>query len=443
MLMEMIQLTGKQKNEHLRMLSSVFQWLIPKVNKITGTYFKRIFLLIATGMSFCFSQPYNIYFGDLHNHTKYSDGTGWPVEAFAQAKKGNADYLAVTDHSWWVGDEEWKWIGIDAEHATTATFCGIRGFEMTAGWGHMNVYNTQWFVPELPVTTFYNTLIKHPEAIAQWNHPDYGLEPGSPFLYYSPACDSIINLLEIYNGKRGMLFENQYRMALDKGWHVSPTANSDNHSATWITGYDFRTAILATSLLRDSLFDAMRKHRTYATMNRNLRIFFTVNDNIMGSVIRDSSSLIMKVNISDPDTTNNSERIAKVIVYCNFGRVVTEQTFSAFNVKWEYELNQPQIDQGSYYYLKVLNSDGDSAITAPVWIDGRKFVPGKPVVPPVPDRISRLLFDLQGRPVAYVNKLDARLLQHVSSGVYVHLDRKGRVSRERKILFLQNVDSGR
>jgi hypothetical protein len=441
--MEMIRLTGKQKKEHLEMYQLFgICLLLLNSNRITGTLLQRTFLLIIAGMFFCFAQPYTIYFGDLHNHTELSDGTGIPEVAFVQAKNGKADFLAVTDHSWY-HDPEWKRLGDAALNSTTATFCGIRGFEMTAGWGHMNVFNTQWYVGEQSIKTFYDMLVKHPEAIAQWNHPDYYMEPGSPFFYYSPASDSIINLLEIYNGKRGVLYEDEYRFALDKGWHVSPTANSDNHSATWITGYDFRTAILSSSLQRDSLLDALRKHRTYATMNRNLKILFTINDSIMGSVIHDSSSLLMKVSISDPDTNSNSERIARAIVYCNFGRVVTEQTFSAYSVKWEQELNQPQLDQGSYYYVKVLNSDGDSAITAPVWIDGKKFEPGKPVQPPPPDRITGLLFDLQGRQVAFVNNGDTRLLQLISSGVYVHQVRKGRTAKEHKILFMQSIGLNR
>jgi hypothetical protein len=437
--MEMIRLTGKQKKEYLEMYRSLRNcFLLIHSNRVTAILLQRTFLLIMAGMFFCFAQSYNIYFGDLHNHTGLSDGTGTPEGAFAQAKSGKADYLAVTDHSWY-GDVEWKRISEAALNFTTATFCGIRGFEMTAGWGHMNVFNTQWYVGELSIKAFYDTLVKHPEAIAQWNHPDYYMEPGSPFFYYSPACDSIINLLEIYNGKRGVLFEDEYRFALDKGWHVSPTANSDNHSATWITGYDFRTAILASSLQRDSLLDALRKHRTYATMNRNLKIIYTINNKIMGSVLHDSSSLLMKVSISDPDTNNNSERIARVIVYCNFGRVVTEKTFSAYNVKWEQELNQPQLDQGSYYYVKVFNGDGDFAITAPVWINGKKFEPGKPVQPPPPARITRLLFDLQGRQVAYINDRSTGLLRHISSGVYVHQVRKGRTAKEYKILFMQSA----
>ncbi|HEX2956474.1 MAG TPA: CehA/McbA family metallohydrolase [Chitinispirillaceae bacterium] len=413
------------------------------LNCDTRTLFQKTFLLVTVGMFFCFAQPWNIYFGDLHDHTSLSDGSGTPEGAFLQARNGKADFLAVTDHSWY-GDAEWKRIGEAAQNYTTSTFCGIRGFEMTAGWGHMNIFNTQWYTDALPIQAIYDTLAKHPEAIAQWNHPDYYMEPGSPFFYYSPVYDSIINLLEIYNGKRGVLYEKEYQFALDKGWHVGPTANSDNHSASWITGYDFRTAILAHTLQRDSLLDAMRNHRTYATMNRNLKIFFAINNSIMGSVIHDSSSLLMRVSVSDPDTIYNAERIARIIVFCNSGRVVAEKMFDAHTVDWEYELNQPRLYQCTYYYVKVINNDGDHAITAPVWIEGKWIEPDKPVQPPPPVKIDRFLFDLQGRQVALVDiNGDTRLPRNVSSGIYVQKEQKCQTTQEHKMLFIQNADSHR
>ena len=46
------------------------------------------------------SDTYNIYFGQLHSHTSYSDGAGTAREAFEHASKvKNLDFLAVTDHS--------------------------------------------------------------------------------------------------------------------------------------------------------------------------------------------------------------------------------------------------------------------------------------------------------------------------------------------------------
>jgi len=44
--------------------------------------------------------PYKVYFGSLHSHTSYSDGSGTPAEAFAYARDvGKLDFMAVTEHN--------------------------------------------------------------------------------------------------------------------------------------------------------------------------------------------------------------------------------------------------------------------------------------------------------------------------------------------------------
>ena len=40
--------------------------------------------------------PLNVYFGNLHSHTAYSDGTGTPREAYDHARtQGRIDFLAI------------------------------------------------------------------------------------------------------------------------------------------------------------------------------------------------------------------------------------------------------------------------------------------------------------------------------------------------------------
>ena len=71
-------------------------------------------------------------------------------------------------------------------------------------------------------------------------------------------------------------FEEGYIKALDAGWHVSPTGNSDIHQGCWITGYETRTAVLTDELTETKIYDAIRKHRTYATDDSNLLIDYKV-----------------------------------------------------------------------------------------------------------------------------------------------------------------------
>ena len=42
----------------------------------------------------------NVYFGNLHSHTSYSDGSGTPDEAFTHARDvARLDFLAITEHN--------------------------------------------------------------------------------------------------------------------------------------------------------------------------------------------------------------------------------------------------------------------------------------------------------------------------------------------------------
>ena len=46
------------------------------------------------------TPTYNLYFGDLHAHTSYSDGiAGYtPWDAYAMGRDSDADFMALTEH---------------------------------------------------------------------------------------------------------------------------------------------------------------------------------------------------------------------------------------------------------------------------------------------------------------------------------------------------------
>src|SRR5262245_14254422 len=42
----------------------------------------------------------NVYFGNLHSHTSYSDGSGTPEDAYRHARfEAHLDFLAITEHN--------------------------------------------------------------------------------------------------------------------------------------------------------------------------------------------------------------------------------------------------------------------------------------------------------------------------------------------------------
>ena len=137
---------------------------------------------------------YNLYFGDLHSHTSYSDGTGTPDEAFETARSAGADFLAITDHHYLLLDWEWADILRSADdHTVDGEFVAMAGYEyFLPGINEINIYGTVNMPPDaglIPEAYYkgdrmtggsffpwiYDWIAQEPGAIGQWNHPlSYG-----------------------------------------------------------------------------------------------------------------------------------------------------------------------------------------------------------------------------------------------------------------------------
>lgn len=333
---------------------------------------------------------YNIYFGQLHSHTNYSDGLGTVDEAYTYARdNAKVDFIAVTDHSNSLdnaststiteGSKSTEWVGghAAADKYTSESFVGIYGYEMTwsNGTGHMNTFNTQGFENRETakyknadgLKQYYDVLKQVPDSISQFNHPGSTFGDFNDFAYYDPQIDKQITLIEVGNGEGAIgssgyfASYEYYTRALDKGWHLSPTNNQDNHLGKWGNANTAKTVVLADSLTRENIYDAMRNMRTYATEDKNLRIKYTLNGEIMGTVFDSKpESVNIRVELEDPD----NEALGKVSVISNGGKVVASKVISSS--KDTVEFNFPS--EYSYYYIRVDESDKDIAVTAPVWI---------------------------------------------------------------------------
>jgi len=352
-----------------------------------------VFVLIAP----CFSAnvasarggkaptSYNLYFGDLHSHTSYSDGwEGTPWDAYAAAEAAGADYMAVTDHiGFWsaysaftITQDQWNDTLAAAAHYTSKYFAALTGYEtwLQGGCGEVNVYNVPAYPPQGSLgnkwdrpTAFYDWLAQQPGAVGQFNHPEYMTRDFEDFAYLTPQRDAAMGVLEVFNAK---LYEDSYVLALDKGWHVMPSANSDTHSPNWISGYDERTVLMAEKLTPYDLYAAMRAGRGYATLDKNLRISYTLNGEVMGSTLAQmAQTYTAAIHIEDPDGVP-SDAITLVEVVSDGGAVVASVPTHGMTV----DLTIPLASIGAhYYYIRISTASGidgapgATAWTAPVW----------------------------------------------------------------------------
>ena len=357
---------------------------------------------------------YQLYFGQLHSHTQYSDGSGTLDSALSYIRSlpasANVQFVAFTDHSNYFDSKNAPNVEAalydttlvkdsDASHSwktykdTIAQFnkdnagdmVAIGGFEMTwsGGPGHINTFNTPGIVSRNNSTLnnktddagmkAYYALLRQEEgknSISQFNHPGTTFGNFKDFNYWDPVIDSRMYMVEVGNGEgqigAGGYYPSyeQYIMALDKGWHLAPTNNQDNHKGKWGNANDARDVILTDSFTEEGIYAAIRALRMYATEDKNLELTYTVNGLMMGSRITEvPDKLNIEVTVNDPDA---SDSIAKVEVVANSGKVA---------YTWD---NAAQLKSGklsvtldpsySYYFIRVTQKDGDLAVTSPVWV---------------------------------------------------------------------------
>ena len=329
---------------------------------------------------------YNLYFGDLHTHTGYSDAyeDSTPWDAYKAAIAAGADFMAVTDHwaiwhdyeAWVMDSEEWTDELAAADYYTSKKFVAMAGYEayLLGHCGEINVYNVRDVPPAEPegykfdrLSNFYDWLAQTPGAIGQFNHPLYVSDNFLDFADYTPTRDIGMDIIEVYND---VLYEDSYIMALDAGWHLMPSANSDTHYSDWIAGNEMRTVLLAPSLTPDNLYAAMSACRGYATLDKNLRISYTLNGAVMGSVLAaDTSVYTASIRIEDPDRIK-SDAITLVEIVTDGGEVVASVHASGTTVDLIVTLSS---ESAHYFYLRVSTASplnggpGVTAWTAPVW----------------------------------------------------------------------------
>ncbi|BBI35649.1 hypothetical protein KCTCHS21_50480 [Cohnella abietis] len=350
------------------------------------------------------------YYGSLHAHTLNSDGQGTLAEAYTYARdQGKFDFFIVTDHSNSFdsatynvttdrninnyNDTNTAWLAGKkaATDAATPAYVTDYGYEMTwsGGPGHMNTFNTTGFVSRNNATlnsktsdaglqTYYQMLKGTPGSISMLNHPGATFGNFANFGYHDNAIDDKVTLVEAGNGEgavgSGGYFRSvdQFILALDKGWHVAPTNNGDNHKKGWGTSNTAATVVYTNDFSLSGIYTALHDRSVWSTENRDLDVTYHLNDGTetysMGAILNaPPATANITVTATNKNPGTSTSNIASVQLISSGGKIVNKQTYpvGTSNVDYTYSMTAPS---AGYYFVIITDNQGFLAVTAPIWL---------------------------------------------------------------------------
>jgi hypothetical protein len=341
---------------------------------------------------------YHIYFGYLHAHSELSlDASGRPEVAYQNARElGELDFFGLTDHGEyliiWPWQNKWQRMKDAAEDANDpGAYVALWGFEWSNPvLGHINVINTADFTNSISmfgITRLYDWLIERPEGFGRFNHPgDYDfirLE----LLHLKPYPDVVDQMvgIENYNGTDGFVdyyYSGSWWSFIpfsywDVGnlrkWQLGSLGGQDNHSEDWGFRNEFRTAVLAEELTRESIVEAYMSRRFYSTEDKDLHLDFRCRGYPMGSRL---SGVWRKFKVRAWDESGDTFR--EVRLYRN-GKLIETKTVSGLKSYVKMSFLDGSFSRAAYYYVIVRQNDdnddngrNDEAISSPIWFVNNK-----------------------------------------------------------------------
>jgi hypothetical protein len=364
-----------------------------------------VVLATANGSS---QDALNLYRGNLHAHSSYSDGSGTPDEAFEHAKQ-HLDFMALTEHNHaqaelGAGDRaDGRLIATNPalydevkdaadRHTEDGSFVAFWGQEFSAisKGNHSNILQLADVIdtPNGAYRDLYDAIGSH---LLQFNHPwdgagngtNYGLGQFHGSVPKLAEAAKSARLIEVINGpgtknatalRADVKGESAYKFYLARGMKLAPTADQDNHYFTWGDLTGARTVVLAPALTRAALLDALRSYRCYASTDDDIAVTFTVNSRILGSD-RTASSRHLKIHyaIEDPDEPKATYRVQ--VIYGNPKLHDSVKPVTLANTKGDHKGDHVLKTEHTrtFVYLRIVQhpdkpSKTDYVITAPLWI---------------------------------------------------------------------------
>ena len=337
----------------------------------------------------------------MHAHSSYSDGnadntTLIPADDYAFAKNSLCfDFLGISEHNHVAAGmhlADWQPGRTQAATATTSTFVGMYGMEwgVISGGGHVIVYgmdslvgwdpgNYQILVPKSVYKGtggLFDIINRHGNnALAYLAHPnstDYNDLLNGTFdlqadnavvgsaVESGPAFSTNITYS---NPATSMSYLSYYKNMLSKGYHLGPTIDHDNHNLTFGRTTKSRLVVMAPDLTENSLLDAMRKMRFYASQDCNAKITYRINSEEMGSIVTRAGAPVITLGSVTSNTVASVNVMYGVPGSGTAATILTTIANGSFSFTDNGLANLAQ----RYYYLDITETDGSRIVTAPIW----------------------------------------------------------------------------
>lgn len=357
---------------------------------------------------------YTTYYGNLHAHSAYSDGNkenpnATPTDNYAFANTALClDFLGISEHNHFSSTNNPGMLlplyalGIQQAQAYTNAhpgFVALFGMEwgVISNGGHVVLYGIDSLIGWETLSTGNNYDIfvaksdyqgpnglfqqivnrKSANAFATLAHPNSSDYNNLFYGAYNPIADSAVVGVSVESGPAfstdttytdtpsDMSFLSYYMQALAKGYHVGPTIDHDNHYMTFGKTNTSRLAILAQQLTKNTLLEAMRKRRFFATQDCDTKLMLSINQQDMGSITNGSLVPTITVTASDPTSPNAIPAITIMKGVPGSGTIASSLvTSNGASLNFS-DLNL-QIGDEAYYYADV-TINGKRSISAPIW----------------------------------------------------------------------------
>lgn len=349
------------------------------------------------------AQSYNYYFGNIHAHSSYSDGNQdslssqmiTPFQDFTYAKQSqHVDFYGISDHNHaQAGMVSPTYFHKGLRQADSAnvdgTFVALYGMEwgVISGGGHVLVYgydsligweanNYDVYVAKNDYRSLWKKINAKNGAFAYLAHPNTGDYDNILATSVSQIADNAIIGLAARSGpanSTNTTYSNpstsnnitDYNNALRQGYHTGAGLDHDTHNSVFGRQSAGRLVVLATSLTRANILDGLKRMRFYSSDDWNVKINFSINAQPMGSIYMQAGSPTLSVSVTDPD----GENVSSITVYYGVpGSGVSPTVLTSNSNSSILNYTHAISNNGSYYYyLRVVQTDGNTIWTSPIW----------------------------------------------------------------------------